>query len=184
MSDEVTRQATEIKAERNVDRESYDWMVRDRDNWRKHAETAERASAVDAQTIQRLTSEVHQLKDAGEQLIAECSRVKTERDAALTDKHRLRLELERIRDEAEGLRADLLAHPPEPHQELAIERKRHLELMEDYDRQNVLITTLEDAVKRAENALKVAQNRHVDERLKGFLAVISQLADQSQDLLS
>jgi hypothetical protein len=87
------------------------------------------------------------------------------------------------RAEAEGLRADLLAHPPEVHQELAIERKRHVELMEDFDRQAVTITMLQDALRRTENMLKTAQNRHVDERLKGFLAVISQLADQSQDLL-
>ena len=46
-------------------------------------------------------------------LSAECARLTAERDAALTDKHCLRLELERIRAEAEGLRADLLAHPPE-----------------------------------------------------------------------
>ena len=87
------------------------------------------------------------------------------------------------RAEAEGLRADLLAHPPEVHQELAAERRRHIELMEDYDRQAVTITMLQEALRRTENALKVAQGRHVDERLKGFLAVISQLADQAKDLL-
>ena len=118
-----------------------------------------------------------------ERLEADNTRLTTERDAALTDQHRLRLELERMHAEADGLRADLLAHPPELHQELAIERKRHLELMEDYDRREVVITTLEDALKRAENALKVAQGQHIDDRLKGFLAVISQLADQAQDLL-
>jgi hypothetical protein len=31
--------------------------------------------------------------------------------------------------------------------------------------------------------LKTAQGRHIDDRLKGFLAVISQLADQAQDLI-
>ena len=87
------------------------------------------------------------------------------------------------RAEAEGLRADLLAHPPEVHQELAIERKRHVELMEDFDRQAVTITMLQDALRRTENALRVAQAKHIDERLKGFLAVISQLADQAQDLI-
>ena len=183
MSDEVTRQATEASAERNVDRESYDWMVRDRDNWRKHAETAERSLALDAETIQQLTSEVDRLKDAVNKWIAECNRISAERNAAFSDMRLLRDDRDAARDEVEGLRADLLAHPPELHQELAIERKRHLELMEDYDRQNVLITTLEDAVKRAENALKVAQAKHIDDRLKGFLAVISQLADQAQELL-
>jgi hypothetical protein len=116
-------------------------------------------------------------------LQAECERLTAERDVAVTDKHCLRLELERIQAETEGLRADLLAHPPETHTELAAERQRHLELMEDYDRREVVITTLEEALKRTENALKVAQGQHIDDRLKGFLAVISQLADQAQDLI-
>ena len=94
-----------------------------------------------------------------------CQKLEAERDAA--------------RAECEGLRADLLAHPPEPHQELAIERKRHLELMEDYDRQNVMIGTLEDAIKRTENLLKVA----VDDRLKGVLASISKLANEAEEML-
>ena len=183
MSDEVTRQAAEASAERNVAREHYDWMVRDRDDWQKRAETAERASAVDASTIQRLTIEVHQLKDAVNKWIAECNRISAERNAAFSDMRLLRDDRDAARDEVEGLRADLLAHPPELHQELAIERKRHLELMEDYDRREVVITTLEEALKRTENMLKTAQNRHIDDRLKGFLAVISQLADQAQDLL-
>jgi hypothetical protein len=116
-------------------------------------------------------------------LQAECERLTAERDVAVTDKHCLRLELERTRAEAEGLRADLLAHPPETHTELAAERQRHLELMEDYDRREVVITTLEEALRRTENMLKAAQAQHIDERLKGFLAVISQLADQAQDLI-
>jgi uncharacterized coiled-coil DUF342 family protein len=108
---------------------------------------------------------------------------RAERDAALADMRQLRAERDAALAEVEGLRADLLAHPPEVHAELAAERKRHLELMEDYDRQAVVIGILEEAVKRAENALATAQAKHVDERLKGFLAVISQLADQAQDLL-
>ena len=134
----------------------------ERDDWQRRAEAAERAKQQLADALQ-----------AAQQWISvsngKINVLTAERDAA--------------RAEVEGLRADLLAHPPELYQELAIERKRHLELMEDYDRQNVLITTLEDAVKRAENALKVAQAKHIDDRLKGFLAVISQLADQAQELL-
>ena len=166
MSDEVTRQVAEAQADRNVARQHYDWMMRDRDGGQKRAEAAEHASAVDAETVQRMTEEVHRLKDAGEQLIAECNRVSTERDAALA--------------ELEGLRADLLAHPPEVHQELVAERKRHLELMEDYDRQNVMIGTLEEALKRTENLLKVA----VDDRLKGVLASISKLSNEAEEMLS
>ena len=228
-------------------------LVDERDGWQKRAESAERASAVDAQTVQRMTEEVHRLKDAGEQLIAECNRVSAERDAALVEvrsqlaeirvisvdrdsaedhngflrekcqkleaeRDAARAEVEGLRadlqkavttadilvserdaaqkqmnemhrrysvlyNECENIRADLLAHPPEVHQELAIERKRHVELMEDYNRREVAIATLEEALKRAESMLKAAQGQHIDERLKGFLAVISQLADQAQDLL-
>jgi uncharacterized coiled-coil DUF342 family protein len=155
MSDEVTRQAAELRADRDAARaevaiviEERDAARAERDNWQQRAEVVEQAMQGMAAEIQGLTAE---------------------RDVA--------------RAEAEGLRADLLAHPPEVHQELAIERKRHVELMEDYDRREVVITTLEEALKRAESMLKAAQGQHIDERLKGFLAVISQLADQSQELL-
>ena len=243
MSDEVTRQAAELRADRDAARaevaiviEERDAARAERDNWQQRAEAAQRASAVDASTVQRMTEEVYRLKDAGEQLIAECNRVSAERDAARADLAKERdaaeseiADLRHQRDaaltevatligernqsringinwqqrtealirkadalvaerdaalaEAEGLRADMLAHPPELHQELAAERQRHLELIKDYDRREVVITTLEEALKRAENMLKVAQAQHIDERMKGFLAVISQLADQAQDLL-
>lgn len=128
---------------------------------------------------------------------AECARLATERDnwqqraevveqamqGMAAEIQGLTAERDVARAEAEGLRADLLAHPPEVHAELAAERQRHLELIKDYDRREVVITTLEDALKRAESMLKAAQGQHIDERLKGFLAVISQLADQAQDLL-
>ena len=150
------------------------------------------------QAIARLTAEVHRLKDAGEQLIAECNRVAAERDAALAgvaiviterdaaerEQTESRAEVVRLRAECEGLRADALAHPPELHQELAIERKRHVELMEDYDRQAVMVGILEDALKRAENALKVAQAKRVNPRIPGYAAAIAQLASQIEDLLS
>ena len=103
-----------------------------------------------------------------------------ERDAAERERAESRAEVVRLMAECEGLRADLLAHPPELHQELAAERKRHLELMEDYDRQNVMIGTLEDALKRTENLLKVA----IDDRLKGVLASISKLANEAEEMLS
>ena len=211
MSDEVTRQAAEASADRNVDRESYDWMVRDRDNWKQDRDEWKQCADTLEGAVQRMTAEIQRLtaeRDAARADLA-IVRVKrnesqAERDAALADlcqaeenNHGLTVEVANMRAglalataerdaalaEAEGLRADLLAHPPELHQELAIERKRHVELMEDYDRREVVITTLEDALKRTENALATAQAKHVDERLKGFLAVISQLADQAQDLL-
>jgi chromosome segregation ATPase len=107
-----------------------------------------------------------------------------ERDAAERERTESRAEVVRLRAECEGLRADLSAQAPLLHQQVAIERKRHLELSEDYDRQNVVIASLEDTIKRTENAMKVAQGQHIDDRLlKGFLAVISRLADQAQDLL-
>jgi len=152
-----------------------------------------------------MSDEVHRLTEAGEKLLGECKRITAERDAAWAEvmlqvaanhvitaerdaaeleRTESRAEVVRLRAECEGVRADLLAHPPSYYQELAIERKRHLELSEDYDRQNVRITSLEDTIKRTENMLKVAQGQHIDDRLlKGFLAVISRLADQAQDLL-
>jgi hypothetical protein len=169
VSDEVTRQAAEAQAERNVTREHYDWMVFDRDTWKQQAEALKGAAQRMTVEIQSLTAE----RDAARADLAivrvKRNEAQEERDAALA--------------EIEGLRADLLAHPPETHTELAAERQRHIELMEDYDRREVVITTLEDALKRAENAMKTAQAQHIDERLKGFLAVISQLADQAQDLI-
>ena len=187
MSDEVTRQAAEIRAER--------------DNWQQRAEvlessahrvaaelTAER-DAARADNI-RLTDLCNNWQNQCQlhynnlqRMLRKTDVLVAERDAAQNETHELRKQYAKLYAEAEGLRADLLAHPPETHTELAAERQRHLELMEDYDRREVVITTLEEALKRTENALKVAQGRHIDERLKGFLAVISQLADQSQDLL-
>ena len=114
-----------------------------------------------------------------QRMIRKCDALVAERDAAQNETHELRKQYATLHAEAEGLRADLLAHPPEPHQELAAERKRHLELMEDYDRQNVMIGTLEDAIKRTENLLKVA----VDDRLKGVLASISKLANEAEEML-
>ena len=110
--------------------------------------------------------------------------IEAEIDRLEADNTRLTAERDAARAEVEGLRADLLAHPPELHRELAIERQRHLELMEDYDRQNVMIGILEDAVKRAENALKVAQAKRVNPRIPGYAAAIAQLASQIEDLLS
>ena len=233
MSDEVTRQAVEAQADRNVRRDDYDWMVRERDDWQKRAGGFEREAQMITAILHRLTAERDAARAEVDQLTAERDaaradlaivRVKrnesqAERDAALADlcqaeenNHGLMIEVQnmragvalaaeerdaaerertesraevvRLRVECEGLRADLLAHPPELHQELAIERKRHLELMEDYDRQNVMIGILEDAVKRAENALKVAQAKRVNPRITGYAATIAQLASQIEDLLS
>jgi chromosome segregation ATPase len=133
------------------------------DNWQYRAETLERA-------VQVRTNQIHCLT--------------AERDAAERERTESRAEVVRLMAECEGLRADLLAHPPELHQELAIERKRHLELMEDYDRQNVMIGILEDALKRAENALATAQAKRVNPRIPGYAAAIAQLASQIEDLLS
>ena len=144
-------------------------LTAERDNWQHRAEAAERA-------VQVRTTEIHCLT-------AERDGARAERDAFIRQRDVAEKNCRNLNAEVEGLRADLLAHPPETHTELAAERQRHIELMEDYDRREVVITTLEEALKRTENALKVAQGRHIDERLKGFLAVISQLADQSQDLI-
>ena len=119
-----------------------------------------------------------------DEVTRQMAEIRAERDAAERERTESRAEVVRLMAECEGLRADLLAHPPELHQELAIERKRHLELMEDYDRQNVMIGILEDAVKRAENALKVAQAKRVNPRIPGYAAAIAQLASQIEDLLS
>ena len=134
--------------------------------------------------IARHTSESNNWKHIAEAAERAVQIVITERDAAERERTESRAEVVRLQAECEGLRADLLAHPPELHQELAIERKRHVELMEDYDRQNVMIGILEDAVKRAENALKVAQAKHVNPRIPGYAAAIAQLASQIEDLFS
>lgn len=185
MSDEVTRQAAEIRAER--------------------------ASAVDAETIQRLTEEVHRLKDAGEQLIAECNRVTAERDAALTDKHRLRLELERIRVEAEGLRADLLAHPPEHAARIAeleadlaqVRYERDVALAGSKERQaanaalweaqqdmqrkadhdQVIIEGLRECLERTEGRLSQAKSRQTPPALVGLLGVIRREAAAAEKMI-
>ena len=289
MSDEATRQAVEAQADRNVRRDDYDWMVRERDDWQKRAGGFEREAQMITAILHRLTAErdaaraeVDQLmaerdaaraevaiviaeRDAAEReraesraevvqlraerdaaradlreisverdsasehrdylqvaneglreerdaaraevltligernqsridainweqrteaLIRKADVLMAERDAAQNETHELRRQYAKLHAEADGLRADLLAHPPELHQELAIERKRHVELMEDYDRQNVMIGILEDAVKRAENALKVAQAKHVNPRIPGYAAAIAQLASQIEDLFS
>jgi hypothetical protein len=169
VSDEVTRQAAELRADRDAARAEVAIVIEERDAARAEVATLR----IDAINWEQRT----------EALIRKADALVAERDAAQNETHELRRQYAKLHAEADGLRADLLAHPPEPHQELAIERKRHLELMEDYDRREVVITTLEEALKRTENALKVAQGQHIDERLKGFLAVISQLADQAQDLI-
>ena len=177
MSDEVTRQAAEIRAER--------------DNWQQQAQ-------LHYDNLQRMIGKCDALvaeRDAAlvevRSQLAEIRVISVDRDSAqdhngfLREKcQKLEAERDAARAECEGLRADLLAHPPEMHTELAIDRKRHLELMEDYDRQNVMIGILEDAVKRAENALKVAQAKHVNPRIPGYAATIAQLASQIEDLLS
>ena len=259
----LTAERDAAQSERNVARDSYNWMVCDRDKWQHRAETLERAVQVRTTEIHCLTAERDGARaEVGSQVAvnrviiaerdiaelertesrAEVVRLRVERDAALTDlrqaeennhglmievqnmraglvlateerdnwqnqsqlhydnlqrmirkadmfvaerdaaqneTHELRKQYAKLYAEAEGLRADLLAHPPELHQELAIERKRHLELMEDYDRQEVRIAMLEDAVKRAENLLKVA----IDDRLKGVLASIAKLANEAEEML-
>jgi hypothetical protein len=158
-------------------------LTAERDNWQQRAEAAERASKVDADVLQTAQQWISESNGKINVLTEERDAAERERAESRAEVVQLRAERDVALAEAEGLRADLLAHPPETHTELAAERLRHIELMEDYDRREVVITTLEDALKRAENALKVAQGQHIDERLKGFLAVISQLADQAQDLI-
>ncbi len=173
MSDEVTQQAAEAQADRNVARQHYDWMMRDRDGWQRRAEAEERAKQQLADALQTSQQWISEANGKTNVLTAE-------RDVAERERTESRAEVVRLRAECDGLRADLLAHPPEVHQELVAERKRHLELMEDYDRQNVMIGTLEEALKRTENLLKVA----VDDRLKGVLASISKLSNEAEEMLS
>ena len=153
-------------------------LVDDRNNWQKRAEAAERAKQQLADALQTSQQWISESNGKINVLTAE-------RDAALTEKHCLRLELEQMRAEAEGLRADLLAHPPEPHRELAAERQRHIELMEDHDRQAVMIGILEDAVKRAENALATAQAkaRQIPPALVGLLGVIRREAAAAEKMI-
>jgi len=124
-------------------------------------------------------AEVESQLAANRMIITERDAAERERAESRADVVRLRVKRNETQDERDAARAEADAL----REQLAIERKRHLELSEDYDRQNVVIGELEDTIKRMENALKVAQGQHIDERLKGFLAVISQLADQAQDLL-
>lgn len=113
MSDEVTRQAAEASA--------------DRDNWQRRAEALEQSAnrmAVDRRKLieerdgaladldeanvnnHGLTIEVANMR-AGLVLAIE------ERDAAELERTESRAEVVRLRVECDGLRADLLAHPPE-----------------------------------------------------------------------
>lgn len=157
-------------------------------------QAAERALALDAQTIQRMTEEVHRLKDAGEQLIAECNRVSAERDAARAEvaiviaerdaaereRTESRAEVVRLMAECEGLRADLLAHPPELHQELAIERKQHLDLVEDYNRQVATITSLQSDLEKANK--KASEAMEIEDRLHATLHQLEQCREERLDL--
>lgn len=187
MSDEVTRQAAEASADRNVDRESYDWMVRDRDNWQQRAETAERErteSRAEALQLRReYQAERAEVEATREERDAARADLAKERDAAESEIAALRHQRDAALAEAEGLRADLLAHPPEVHAELAAERQRHVELMEDFDRQAVTITMLQEALRRTENALKTAQAKHIDPRLKGLLWGLSRTASEAEKML-
>ena len=155
-------------------------LTAERDNWQQQAQQH-------YDNLQRMIGKCDALvaeRDAAlvevRSQLAEIRVISVDRDSAEDHNGFLREKCEKLQAEAEGLRADALAHPPEPHQELAAERKRHLELMEDYDRQNVMIGTLEDALKRTENLLKVA----IDDRLKGVLASISKLANEAEEMLS
>jgi hypothetical protein len=102
-----------------------------------------------------------------EQLAAK-SVIIAERDAAERERTESRAEVVRLRVECDGLRAEFLAEP-ELRQMLAVERKQHVELQEEYDRQEVRITMLEDDLNRAG---KVASNP----ALRGYLEAIVQLA--------
>lgn len=186
MSDEVTRQAEEL----SVGREDYNWMVQNRNEWQDRAVALGHATQRMTEQVERLTADVARLTEERDNSRKEASRLYEagsgliiQFNVALADVERLTAERDAARAEAEGLRADLLAHPPSYHQELAIERKRHVELIDDYNLQTTMIETLQEALKRTEALLAKAQIQDIDPRLKGFLATISQLADQSQDLL-
>lgn len=143
--------------------------------------TAERdAARADSNT---LTMERDRAQSHLQSMIRKADHLVAERDAAQDETHKLREQYAKLYSENEGLRADLMAHPPSYHQELAIERKRHLELIEDYNLQATMIETLQEGLKRTESLLAKAQGQDIDPRLRGFLATISQLADQSQDMI-
>lgn len=127
--------------------------------WKRRAEAAERA-------VQVRTKEIHNLT--------------AERDAAELERTESRAEVVRLRVECEGLRADLLAHPPEKHQELAIERKQHLDLVEDYNRQMATIASLQSDLEKANK--KASEAMEIENRLHATLHQLEQCREERLDL--
>jgi chromosome segregation ATPase len=151
-------------------------------------------------------------------LSAECARLTAERDAALTDKHCLRLELEQVRvrcneareerdaarAEAEGLRADLLAHPPERAARIAeleatietlredgknceaeyvAQRDEIMDMQRKTDHDQVIIEGLREALERTERRLLALSARQIPPALVGLLGVIRREAAAAEKMI-
>ena len=146
------------------------------DNTRLTAQrdAAQRASKVDADALQTAQQWISESNGKINVLTAE-------RDAAERERTESRAEVVRLRAECEGVRADLLAHPPEIlQQQLAFERKQHLDLVEDYNRQVATITSLQSDLEKANK--KASEAMEIEDRLHATLHQLEQCREERLDL--
>lgn len=105
-------------------------LVDEREGWKKRAEALATA-----------------LESAAQRMAVDRRSLIEERDAACAD-------LERMRVECEGLRADLLAHPPQ-----RIDLQQYANLKAEHELQVIMIETLREALQRTESMLEESQGK-------------------------
>jgi hypothetical protein len=197
VSDEVTRQAAEAQAERNVSRDDYNWMVNNRNDWKHRADTLGGAT-------QQMMADNSRLVDQRNAALAQVAIVIAERDAAELERTESRAEVVRLRvkrneaqeerdaarAEAEGLRADLLAHPPENAARIAELQATNTALWEAQqqhqrkaEHDQMIIEGLREALERTENKLFQARSRQIPQALVGLLGVIRREAAAAEKMI-
>jgi chromosome segregation ATPase len=135
---------------------------------------------------------------------AECARLTAERDAAEQERTESRAEVVRLRAECDGLRADLLAHPPEHAARIAeleatietlredgknceaeyvAQRDEIMDMQRKTDHDQVIIEGLREALERTERRLLALSARQIPPALVGLLGVIRREAAAAEKMI-
>jgi hypothetical protein len=122
--------------------------------------------------------------------LAQVAIVIAERDAAERERTESRAEVVRLRAECEGLRADLLAHPPENAARIAELETANTALWEAQqqhqrkaEHDQIIIEGLRAALERTEKRLASAKSRQIPQALVGLLGVIRREAAAAEKMI-
>ena len=125
-----------------------------------------------------------------DEVTRQMAEIRAERDAAERERRESRAEVVRLRAECEGLRADLLAHPPDHSARIAELQTANAVLWEAQqdmrrkaDHDQMIIEGLRESLERTEKRYIEAKARQVPRALVGLLGVIRREAAAAEKMI-